>query len=65
MDGTGRPSVSRATGSCVDQIAESLAELVDAQMRGGGELRQVVRIVEVVPLQPDHVAPRDRVARGR
>ena len=47
----------------VHEIFELLAELLQRQARRGREFRELVRIVEVVAAQADHVAPRDRVAR--
>ena len=50
-------------GSSSTRYSNSLAELLERQAGGGGELRQLVRVVEVVAPQPDHVAAGDRVAR--
>ena len=47
----------------VDEILELLPELLQRQAGGGGELRELVRILEVVAAQANHVAARDRVAR--
>src|SRR6185437_10356258 len=46
------------------QIGELAAELLDRYVGGRGEARQLVRIVEVVAPQPDHVTARDGVTRG-
>src|SRR5881296_827663 len=49
----------------LDQILELPAELLHRHVGGGGEARQLVRIVEVVAPQPDHIAARDGVAGRR
>src|SRR5439155_1279843 len=49
----------------LDQIPELPAELLHRHVGGGGEARQLVRIVEVVAPQPDHIAARDGVAGRR
>src|SRR2546422_8199894 len=40
----------------LDQIGEVAAELLHRHVRRRGEARQLVRVVEVVAPQPDHVA---------
>src|SRR5581483_8391481 len=46
-----------------DEILELLPELLGRDMRGRRELRELVRILEVVLADTDHVAARDRIAR--
>jgi len=48
----------------LDQILELGAELGQGHAGRRGELRQLVRVFEVVAPQAEHVAPRDGVARG-
>src|SRR3954451_1520708 len=48
----------------VDEILELPPEVLKREPRSGGELRELVRIVEVVATQANHVTPRDRVTRG-
>ena len=60
--GAGGPR-SSGGGSSSTRYSNSPAELRERDARGGGELRELVRIVEVVAAQADHVAARDRVAR--
>ena len=48
----------------LDQVLELRPELLGREPAGGGEVRQLVRILEVVAAQADHVAAGDRVARG-
>ena len=47
-----------------DQRLELVAELLQRHAGGRRELGELVRIVEVVAAEADHVAARDRVARG-
>src|SRR2546422_3422037 len=49
----------------LDQIGEVAAELLHRHVRRRGEARQLVRVVEVVTPQADHVAARDSIARRR
>ena len=46
-----------------NQVFELRPEVLQRHAAGRGQLGQLVRIVEVVALQPDHVAARDGVAR--
>jgi hypothetical protein len=54
---------SSGGGSYSMRYVELLAKALQRDAGGGGELGQLVRILEVVAPQRDHVAPRDRVAR--
>ena len=45
-----------------DEILELSTELVLREARRLGEQRHVLRMLEVIAPQPDHVPPRDRVA---
>src|SRR5439155_16081068 len=49
----------------LDQTLELTAELLHRHVGGRGEARQLVRVVEVVAPQPNHVTARDGVARRR
>src|SRR5437660_9222286 len=49
----------------LDQVLEFPPEGVDRHAGGGRELGELVRVVEVVATQPDHISPRDRIARRR
>ena len=48
----------------VDEILELPAELLERNADSRGELRELVRILEIVTAQADHVAARDGVPRG-
>src|SRR5262245_61688816 len=48
----------------VDEILEPMSELVERDTDGGGKLRKLVRILEIVAAQADHVASRNGVPRG-
>src|SRR5436305_1985778 len=37
------------------EVAEPLAELLGRQPRRGGQLAQLLGVVEILPLEPDHV----------
>ena len=47
----------------LDEVAEALPEVGERHAARRGELRELVRVLEVVLAEPDHVAARDRVAR--
>src|SRR2546425_6143176 len=49
----------------LDQTLELTAELLHRHVGGRGKARQLVRVLEIVAPQPDHVAARDGVARRR
>ena len=63
---TGPPSRSRSSGGGSSSIrySNSLRKSSSDRPARRGELGELVRILEVVAAQPDHVAARDRVARG-
>ena len=44
------------------EVFELLPELFERHVYGGGKFRQLVRIFEIVPPQPDHVTARNGVA---
>src|SRR5262249_44969451 len=47
-----------------DEVLELPAELFERDANSGGKLRELVRIVEIVMAQADHVAACDRVPGG-
>src|SRR5262245_24596897 len=45
-----------------DQILKLLPEILERHVDGGGKLCQLVRILEIIPAEPDHVTAGDGVA---
>ena len=48
----------------LDEVLELLSEFLERQASARGELGELVRVVEVITAQAEHVPPGDRVARG-